>query len=517
MTQNENRIDIPKLSNGKYDLEQLKEHFLKGGLLNESSVIELLQESMKQFRTEPNVVEIQGPTAIHGDYHGMYFDFLHQLDREFDGMSKDEINRVYLGDYIDRGMMACEIVITLCCMKMNNPKRIVMLRGNHECRRLRKTNNFTDECRTKYSNMLHNMFMDLFDHLPLCCVIRWTQANFFCCHGGIPYEIPTIEEINAEDRFQEPPDEGIMSDLLWSDPIDNCFDDPDLHPNWRANRDVIDFVENEQRGNSFFFGRKALDKFLQKNNCIALIRAHECYDDGVHFNHLGYELAGFPKCITVFGVHDYSCDNKSGVVELLKTKVSFMRYVSSGDYQDKYVTNKLLSINIPSLIISHLSRELSAIFDNLLYSYFIPEPTDEELETPIFKKETYQFNELNESKELNEICDIDEIEELNDSDIIERILNARPIEFEFNYDKEISLHDSNEKRVGFSNNSLTASMDLSRGNKSFDLEYTELDLYASIASDQPLRFERKNIRRHRKLTKFPWTFEELKQKTKGKK
>ena len=33
---------------------------------------------------------------------------------QYDGVIKEEMNRVYLGDYIDRGFMSCEILITLC-------------------------------------------------------------------------------------------------------------------------------------------------------------------------------------------------------------------------------------------------------------------------------------------------------------------------------------------------------------------------------------------------------------------
>ena len=133
------------------------------------------------------------------------------------------MKRVYLGDYVDRGTMSTEIVITLCCMKVNEPEKIIMLRGNHESQRSISNKEYTlkDECFDKYSFKIFKEFMDLLDYLPLACYVHWSEGNFFCCHGGIPFTIPTIEEINKEDRFHEVPCEGIINDLLWSDPIDN--------------------------------------------------------------------------------------------------------------------------------------------------------------------------------------------------------------------------------------------------------------------------------------------------------
>ena len=40
------------------------------------------------------------------------------------------------------------------------------------------------------------------------------------CSSPLSPEIKTLDEIRGIDRFQEPPHEGPMCDLLWSDPED---------------------------------------------------------------------------------------------------------------------------------------------------------------------------------------------------------------------------------------------------------------------------------------------------------
>lgn len=91
-----------------------------------------------------------------------------------------------------------------------------MLRGNHECRQLTSYFNFRQECLNKYNQEAYDITMDMFDQLPLACLIN---KKFLCIHGGISYDLKTLDDIKKIDRFREIPKTGLFCDLMWADPI----------------------------------------------------------------------------------------------------------------------------------------------------------------------------------------------------------------------------------------------------------------------------------------------------------
>ena len=114
---------------------------------------------------------------------------------------------------------------------------------------------------SKYNQSIYDECMELFDTLPLACLIN---KKFLCVHGGISHEFKTVEDIKKLDRFKEIPKSGIFCDLVWADPIDNQSGTTDklIKP-------------NDTRGCSYFFGFEISKKFLEKNKLISIIRAHE--------------------------------------------------------------------------------------------------------------------------------------------------------------------------------------------------------------------------------------------------
>ncbi|ELP83964.1 protein phosphatase-2B, putative [Entamoeba invadens IP1] len=68
---------------GEYDLMEIQEHFMKGGVLSTDSVMTLIKQAKDILKSEPNLITVKGPSLIFGDFHGQYFDLLYELMDEF--------------------------------------------------------------------------------------------------------------------------------------------------------------------------------------------------------------------------------------------------------------------------------------------------------------------------------------------------------------------------------------------------------------------------------------------------
>ena len=97
---------------------------------------------------------------------------------------------------------------------------------------------YFNEGKRKYNIKLWKTFSDVFNVMPVCALI---DEKILCMHGGISPEMINLSQITNIPRPVEVPDQGILCDLLWSD--------PSLETN--------EWDENE-RGVSYVFGKKPL-------------------------------------------------------------------------------------------------------------------------------------------------------------------------------------------------------------------------------------------------------------------
>ena len=151
--------------------------------------------------------------TVCGDIHGQFPDLLELLDI---GGRIHKNRYLFLGDYVDRGHYSVETVTLLFAYKVKYPDQITLLRGNHESRLTTKDYGFYDEVYTKYGSYdPWNWLVDSFDHLPIAAII---EDQIFCMHGGLSPHVQKISQIQKVDRHQEIPLDGMINDLLWSDP-----------------------------------------------------------------------------------------------------------------------------------------------------------------------------------------------------------------------------------------------------------------------------------------------------------
>ncbi|ELP88307.1 serine/threonine protein phosphatase 2B catalytic subunit, putative [Entamoeba invadens IP1] len=301
-------------------LDVLHNHFMHDGVLSKECVTTLLFEVQKVLKSEPNLLRIKEDTLIYGDYHGQYFDCIEQRDDEF--WTDTAHCSLYLGDYVDRGTMSCEVVITLLFMKLITPNKVYLLRGNHETRKMTERFGFKSECMVKYDFEIYNLFISTFECLPLAATITRGIGEFFCCHGGISPDLNKIEEIDKIYRFTEVPSKGLFCDLLWSDPF--------VPEPGQKNKEIttLHFVKNVYRGCSYIYGVEAMKDFLKNNELNLLIRGHQCFDSGIFAHTFGFPEQT-PLALTVFGATRYQRNSKAGCVMIEEKDVKIRRYDST--------------------------------------------------------------------------------------------------------------------------------------------------------------------------------------------
>jgi len=200
-----------------------------------------------------------------------------------------ETNYLFLGDYVDRGEQSIETISLLLAYKIKYEENFFILRGNHECGSINRIYGFYDECKRRYNIKIWKNFVDLFNCLPIAACI---DDKIFLVHGGLSPELKNIDDIKKIMRPTDVAEEGLLCDLLWSDPENSNKD-------WGVN----------DRGVSVTFNVKVLEKFLENNELDLLCRAHQVVEEG-------YEFFGDKKLVTVFSAPNYcgEFDNNGGIM-----------------------------------------------------------------------------------------------------------------------------------------------------------------------------------------------------------
>lgn len=240
----------------KPDWKLLEEFMSKEGPILKSQVMKILSAGTAILKEEPNLVRIPEPVVVVGDIHGQYYDLVHMLNKAGD---PSKLNYLFLGDYVDRGIFGLECMVLLVAIKINYPKKFILLRGNHESRNMTESFTFREEVISRFDNEVYDAFMDLFDSLPISCLV---DEKYLAMHGGISPELKMVDEINQVKRFQEIPLDGLFCDLMWADPMK---DEVAKHG---------EFNDNPERECSNYFGKKPVKKLLRANRLMSIFRGH---------------------------------------------------------------------------------------------------------------------------------------------------------------------------------------------------------------------------------------------------
>lgn len=132
------------------------------------------------------------------------------------------------------------------------------------------------------------------------------------------------------------------------------------------------FRYNEVRGCSYYFGFDAAKRFLDDNNLLAIVRAHEAQIDGflmqfnLFNNNFSYKMhkwnakESFPVVITIFSAPNY-CDIYNNKGALLKFDVIF-----GNIYQIIFTFDRTIHS-----IFNNMDRRLIHIYYQILWMYLV--------------------------------------------------------------------------------------------------------------------------------------------------
>jgi len=280
-------------------------------------LIALSEAASRRFEREPRLVRLESPCYVFGDVHGNLEDLHFFSDHVWKlGVALVAGHLLFLGDYVDRGLSSLEVVAYLLALKVYHPRKVCLLRGNHETRDVNGwkehygDRSFLWQCEHRFGAEIGARVWDrvnaAFDRLPLAALV---DDEIFCVHGGIPRRpadadpaatrldlidcVPPVMTINPQDPAVDPSLHRIASECVWSDP---ALEDQE------PALDDDGFGESMRGGGTMCFGNAAIQRFLAETGCSFIMRAHEAHAYGVSLS----------KMATVFTIFSTSKDHHQG-------------------------------------------------------------------------------------------------------------------------------------------------------------------------------------------------------------
>jgi len=244
--------------------------------LKEEDIAEILKEVQPIFHGENALLDLEGTVAFVGDLHGD-FPMAQAIVKQF--LSSDHL--VFLGDYIDREPVQGGSLLTLTyllALKSFYPKKIIMLKGNHESNYLIPCfpYEFEEEIVHRFgSGALHEQFVEVFAEMPLMVL----SHRIFAAHGGI-VKGASLQTL----RVIEKNDVAAVTSLVWSDPA----------------------LSSTYRGVGEKFNESELQQFLDGISAKVFVRGHD-------YTTLGCSNYG-DRCLTLFSSSQYREEGNGGIL-----------------------------------------------------------------------------------------------------------------------------------------------------------------------------------------------------------
>jgi len=275
-------------------LEELRRAALNASLWEEAEIVreaaKIFQEERelgyvrdKAVKVEGGLVKLppEGELIVVGDIHGDLESLIHILkDSRFieEAEAEGNVRILFLGDYGDRGNFSPEVYYIVCWLKARFPKKVILLRGNHE-----PPGDLTPmpydlphQLASKYGKNWEEAYgriLELFEAMPYVALV---EGKYLLLHGGVPSKAKDISDLAY--AHEKHPAESHLEEILWSDPEEG-----------------ISGTYPSPRGAGLLFGADVTKQILGMVGASTLIRGHLPADEGVMVNHEGKVLTIFSR------------------------------------------------------------------------------------------------------------------------------------------------------------------------------------------------------------------------------
>ncbi len=235
------------------------------------------------FEVVGRLIKLQpvGEALVVGDLHGDLESLIDIINRSqlLKKLGEDSnAVAIFLGDYGDRGYNSAEVYHTILRLKLQFPKQIILLRGNHEGPEdlMASPHDLPWQFEERFGaewEEAYTRIRELFNCIYNAVVV---EERYLMVHGGVPPQAKTLEDLAF--AHKKHPQETLLEDLLWSDP-NNTINETCASP----------------RGAGKLFGEKVTNEALQRFCVKFLIRGHEPCQEGYKIDHNGKILTLFSR------------------------------------------------------------------------------------------------------------------------------------------------------------------------------------------------------------------------------
>ncbi len=252
-------------------------------------LLELLERCTGSLSREPSLVHLpERALMVVGDIHGHLGAAEWVVGR---ALAKGHAHVVTLGDYADRGDRQLETLVVLLKLRLERPRSVTLLRGNHETRAMASRYGLEDAVRSVHDTRVMDAIHEVFAQLP---VAAHRADGVLCLHGGIPRSASSLADLSAIPKGEEEPMDGTAIEVLWND----------------AEERAGGFEFNGRRGMAQTFGIAASRAFMARTGLWLLVRSHQPSPEGFVRMHEG-------RVVSVFSHPGYLGGASEGAVAIV--------------------------------------------------------------------------------------------------------------------------------------------------------------------------------------------------------